>query len=93
MHTKDPHEKGSLAALWQSWIGNVVEGSLFAVLQRLAMTGVFVTIGQAMIAMGLAVGILPLVPVSAGSHYGGSGAAGVMVPAAMLAAYFVFPGV
>lgn len=48
------HEIGSWAALWQSWIGNVAKGSLFAILQSLTMTGVFNTIGAAMIAVGVA---------------------------------------
>ena len=30
---------GSFAAAWQSWIGNVVMGSIFATLQSMAATG------------------------------------------------------
>lgn len=83
---------GSLAALWQSWIGNVVKGSLFAIIQSLSMTGVFDTIGLALAAMGIVLGgIGGLLPVGGGHRVGGT--PGVMVPAAMFAAYLMFPGV
>lgn len=77
---------GSFAALWQSWIGNVVEGSLFACLQSLTMTGVFDNIGMAMVATGVAGGT---VPISGGSYgYGGE----MVVPAALFAAYLGMRG-
>lgn len=43
---------GSLAALWQSSIGNVVVGSLFATLQSLAMSGTFISIGGWLLGIG-----------------------------------------
>lgn len=48
----------SAAAAWQASIGNVVSGSLFAVLQSLTMTGVFYLIGAVMIIVGLAIPVL-----------------------------------
>ncbi|KAL0632624.1 hypothetical protein Q9L58_008472, partial [Maublancomyces gigas] len=66
--------EGSLAALWQSWIGNVVADSLFAIVQSLAMTGVFDTIGEAMIAAGVVGGgIGGRVPGSGASYNVGRG--------------------
>lgn len=50
---------GSPAAAWQASIGNVVAGSLFAVLQSLTMTGVFYWIGSVMIVVGVVI-ILPI---------------------------------
>lgn len=49
---------GSSAAAWQASIGNVAPGSHFAVLQSLAMTGVFNWIGAVMIIGGLAIPVL-----------------------------------
>lgn len=67
--------------------------SLFAIVQSLAMTGVFDTIGEAMIAAGVVGGgIGGRVPVSGASYHVGRGP-GMMVPAAVIAGYFMFPGV
>lgn len=44
---------GSIAAGWQASLGSVAAGSLFAVLQTMAMTGVFTGIGALLIAGGL----------------------------------------
>lgn len=61
------------------------------------MTGVFDTIGEAMIAVGVVGGgvgggIGGRVPGS-GANYPVGGTPGMMVPAAILAGYFMFPGV
>lgn len=70
-----------------------MKGSLFAVVQSLSMTGVFDNIGLALLAMGFTLGeIGRLMPVKGGS-YRVSGTPGVMIPAAMFAAYLMFPGV
>lgn len=70
-----------------------MKGSLFAVIQSLSMTGVFANIGVALAAMGIVLGgIGGLLPVGGGGHRV-SGTPGVMVPAAMFAAYLMFPGV
>lgn len=56
------------------------------------MTGVFANIGVALAAMGIVLGgIGGLLPVGGGHRV--SGMPGVMVPAAMFAAYLMFPGV
>ena len=52
---------GSAAAVWQSAIGNVAAGSLFATLQSLGATGVFVTgsaVGTSAAGAGLATKLL-----------------------------------
>ncbi|KAH8148021.1 uncharacterized protein LAJ45_07785 [Morchella importuna] len=43
---------GSIAAAWQSSIGNVVANSFFALLQSMAMSGTFETIGISLIGAG-----------------------------------------
>ncbi|KAH8148022.1 uncharacterized protein LAJ45_07786 [Morchella importuna] len=43
---------GSIAAAWQSSIGNVVSGSFFALLQSMAMSGTFEAIGITVISAG-----------------------------------------
>lgn len=83
--------------MWQGWIGNVVKGGLFAILQRLTMTGVFKTLGLAMIAAGIALdGVIELLPPKrdhSGAYYGG-GIAGDMGTAAMaMAAWVAYFGV
>lgn len=44
---------GTIAAAWQSSIGSVAAGSLFAILQSMAMSGVFMGVGGVLIAGGL----------------------------------------
>ncbi|KAH0610131.1 uncharacterized protein H6S33_012677 [Morchella sextelata] len=43
---------GSIAAAWQSSIGNVVANSFFALLQSMAMSGTFETIGISLVGAG-----------------------------------------
>lgn len=85
------YEIGSWAALWQSWIGNVVKGSLFAILQSLTMTGVFSTIGEAMIAAGVVgavVGAALPAAVSGSKDYASGSAAEIMARAADFATQY-----
>ncbi|KAH8145966.1 uncharacterized protein LAJ45_10108 [Morchella importuna] len=49
---------GSIAAGWQSGIGSVVAGSAFAVIQSMAMTGVFTAIGGTLIGIGTAIPLI-----------------------------------
>lgn len=88
---------GRLAARWQGWIGTVVKGELFAILQKLAMNGVFKTIGEALIAAGIVVGgigelLPPRRPISE-AYYGGGMAGGVGTVAAMAAMWAMYFGV
>lgn len=77
-----------------------MKGSLFAIIQSLSMTGVFDTMAEALLAAGIAGGgIGGALPVPGGGRHSGAGsyrvggAPGAMVPAAVIAAYFMFPGV
>lgn len=81
--------------MWHGWIGNVVKGTLFAVLQRLTMTGAFKTLGLALVAAGIALdGVGELLPPRrdrSGAYYGGiAGDVGTAAMGAMAAwvAYF-----
>lgn len=75
----------------------MVKGSLFAILQRLTMTGVFKTIGEAMIAAGIVAGeigeLLPHRRPISEAYYGGGMAGGMGTVATMAAMWAMYFGV